>query len=112
MHKTFLGVTSNKTILKHKIGTKSFWCVYPSYEASIDDLLVMHKTVYGIAQIYKIISEPYHNGQPPCNLRGMPTVNIVLLANLEQPIRVVKNLLNYNLKVVSYKPATGAILLV
>lgn len=69
---------------------KTFWCVYSSYEARPEDLILLYKTTYGIAQIYKINSEPYLKGQLQCEMRDMLTVDITLFANIDNPILVAE----------------------
>lgn len=84
----FLGVTNKKSVLELDVGAKSYWCVYSNYEAHIGDLIIMYKTVHGIAQIYRITSEPYSNGQISCTMRNMLTVETALFANIINPVRV------------------------
>jgi hypothetical protein len=85
--KVFLGVTSQKEILNIKVGEKSFWCVNGNHNAQEKDLLLMYKSVYGIAQIYEITSKSFtEGGHFMCSMRDMLTINTVLLENLPNPI--------------------------
>ena len=86
----FLGVTNRTAPLSLRAGDESFWCVHVTYEAQPGDLILLHKTVYGIAQIYQISSEPYADGRFQCTVRDMLTVDTILLANLDRPVSVAE----------------------
>lgn len=84
--KTFLGVTSRAKWLNLAVDSASYWCVFRSQKVKSGDLLALYKTQYGVTQIYEITAASAETGQFDCNMRGMVTVPIRLVLNMEHPV--------------------------
>jgi len=82
----FIGVSRKKSSLSLEEGSKSFWCIRPSYAAEVGDILLLYFTGIGIAQIYRIVvsNDPRQEGE--CSVRGLQTIRTVLTAHIPNPI--------------------------
>lgn len=93
----YVGVSRKIHFLDDPIGTENYWCVSrtkggESTRAQVGDLLLMYFPVSasaqrnGIAQFYRIVSQPSKAESSECSSRRMLQVRTVLLCTLSHPV--------------------------
>lgn len=84
--KYFFGVVRSSQWAILKPGDRSYWCIYQTYSPATGDWLVLYRVGRGVNQIYKTIDNPSQDSEINCEMRGMATIPIELVLNLENPI--------------------------